>query len=192
MILICGVTYAANPINLNSQAAVDTFGGGGGTITDIPTFGGGSGGAADTTTFGGGSSIDTTTFGGGSGGSADTTTFGGGAGNTGGSAGPGVQGPAIPKPTLSIEGIAGWIVSLMNYLVWAMMTAALLVFLYGIFKLMFYDGTKEESRSQGKKFMFWGIISLFVMVSVWGLVGVLKNSIFGGGALSGPQFKTSK
>lgn len=97
--------------------------------------------------------------------------------------------PDIGKPNLTIGGFVGWIIKLMNYLVWAMMTAALLVFLYGIFILMFVGGANEESRSKGKKFMFWGIISLFVMVSVWGLVGILNASIFGGNTLIGPQFK---
>jgi FtsH-binding integral membrane protein len=80
----------------------------------------------------------------------------------------------------------------MNYLVWAMITAALLVFLYGVFTLMFVGGANEESRSKGRKFMFWGIVSLFVMVSVWGLVNILKTSVFGGGGLQGPQFKTNR
>jgi hypothetical protein len=34
----------------------------------------------------------------------------------------------------------------------------------------------EEKRKAGKSFMIWGLIALFVMVSIWGLVGVLSNT----------------
>ncbi len=33
----------------------------------------------------------------------------------------------------------------------------------------------EDGIENGKRLMIWGIIALFVMVSVWGLVGVLNQ-----------------
>ncbi|MES2623151.1 MAG: hypothetical protein V4576_01955 [Patescibacteria group bacterium] len=95
----------------------------------------------------------------------------------------------LAKPDLSVSGFVLWFVALLNYVAIAILGLALLCFLYGIFVLMFVGGANEESRSKGKKFMFWGIISLFVMVSVWGLVNVLKVSIFGEGSLILPQLK---
>ena len=35
---------------------------------------------------------------------------------------------------------------------------------------------EEAKRAQGKQYMIWGIIALAVMLSIWGLVGVLKNT----------------
>jgi hypothetical protein len=92
-------------------------------------------------------------------------------------------------PKVSLAGLVAWLASIMNQLIYLILGASLVVFLYGIFKLAFVDGLKPESREQARKFMFWGIVSLFVMVSVWGLVNILKVSLFGNGPLIIPQFK---
>ena len=96
----------------------------------------------------------------------------------------------LDKPNLTIVGITNWFIQIFNYIAILLFSAALVVFLYGVFLLMFVGGTNDESRSKGRKFMFWGIVSLFVMTSTWGLVNVLKSSIFGSSKpLLGPQFK---
>jgi hypothetical protein len=48
------------------------------------------------------------------------------------------------------------------------------VFLYGVLILMFSEG--GEKKEEGKQYMLWGIIGIFVMVSVWGLVSILSGS----------------
>ncbi len=104
----------------------------------------------------------------------------------------GIDGPStmdIEKPKGDIPSYITWMIKILNYLIYAMITFALLLFLYGVLKTMFVDGTKEESRKNGRYFMMWGIISLFVMISVWGLVNILKESFFGGGGLIIPQLK---
>lgn len=57
---------------------------------------------------------------------------------------------------------------------------ALIVFLWGVFRFIRSSG-EETAREEGKQFMFWGLVGLFVMVSVWALVGVLSASLGGGG-----------
>ena len=52
---------------------------------------------------------------------------------------------------------------------------ALLFFFYGLAKYILNSGD-EENKSEGKSVMIWGIIALFVMVSVWGLVNLLANT----------------
>lgn len=41
---------------------------------------------------------------------------------------------------------------------------------------MVINPNNEEKRKQGKQYMIWGIIALFVMVSIWGLVAILTNT----------------
>ncbi len=55
---------------------------------------------------------------------------------------------------------------------------ALLVFFWGLAKFILHAGD-DKSHETGKELMKWGIISLFVMVSVWGIVLFLTNDIFG-------------
>lgn len=52
---------------------------------------------------------------------------------------------------------------------------AFMLFIWGVVQYVIND-TEEAKREKGKQFMLWGIIALFVMFSVWGLVAVLGNT----------------
>jgi hypothetical protein len=52
---------------------------------------------------------------------------------------------------------------------------AVLVFIYGVFNFVTSAGD-EEARANAKQFIIWGIIAIFVMVSVWGLVRILSGT----------------
>ena len=60
---------------------------------------------------------------------------------------------------------------------------ALLAFFWGLVKFIFAQGN-EEAKGEGKKIMLWGLIALFVMVAVWGLVRFIGSALgisdFGG------------
>ena len=66
------------------------------------------------------------------------------------------------------------------YLIPIVFSLALLLFFWGVVKYIWSEG---QGRGDGKKIMVWGIIALFVMVSVWGIVTFLQIEILGG---SGP------
>ncbi|MEI8062002.1 MAG: hypothetical protein WCG97_01770 [bacterium] len=53
----------------------------------------------------------------------------------------------------------------------------ILVFLWGVFKLI-WAGDSDAAVTEGKVFITWGIVSLFVMVSVWGLVRIFTKTFF--------------
>lgn len=59
---------------------------------------------------------------------------------------------------------------------------AILFFLYGVLAYV-TAGDSEEKRKKGRDRMIYGIIGIFVMVSVWGLVNILINT-FGLGGLN--------
>ena len=52
---------------------------------------------------------------------------------------------------------------------------SVLVFIFGVVKYI-SKGDSEEGRKNGKTFMLSGIIGLFVMFGVWGLVAILANT----------------
>ena len=52
---------------------------------------------------------------------------------------------------------------------------AVLVFIYGVFNFVTSAGD-EEARAGAKQLIIWGIIGIFVMVSVWGLVNILSRT----------------
>lgn len=53
---------------------------------------------------------------------------------------------------------------------------ALLAFFWGLMKFISKAGD-EKSHAEGKSLMVWGLIALFVMVSVWGIVYFLQHDL---------------
>ncbi len=73
----------------------------------------------------------------------------------------------------SVGNFLGWIVTLSSTVIPILIILALVLFLYGIVKRFFWGG---GDRGEAGKFILWGIVALFVMVSVWGLVNLLRNT----------------
>jgi hypothetical protein len=55
---------------------------------------------------------------------------------------------------------------------------AMVMFIWGVVNFFIINADEEAKREQGRQFMIWGIIALAVMLSVWGLVGIV-GSTFG-------------
>ena len=62
------------------------------------------------------------------------------------------------------------------YLVPFLFAIAFIVFIWGVFQYFIAGGHDEEKRETGKSLMLWGIIGFFIMVSVWGLVNILRGT----------------
>lgn len=84
---------------------------------------------------------------------------------------------AAPKDLTDLLGV---FINLLDLLSQVLMSLAVLFFLWGV-ALFILKADSDTEREKGKKVMFWGIIGLFVMVSVWGLVGLVSETLFGGG-----------
>lgn len=66
--------------------------------------------------------------------------------------------------------------SILSPLIPILITLALIAFFWGVAKYVVQGANDEKSREQGKQIMLWGIVGLFVMVSVWGLVAIVQNT----------------
>ncbi len=56
-----------------------------------------------------------------------------------------------------------------NQLIVVVAGLAVLYFFWGLMKFIFHADS-EDAQTEGKNIMKWGIITLFVMTAVWGLV----------------------
>jgi len=65
-------------------------------------------------------------------------------------------------------------VQIINPLIGLSITIALIVFIWGVIEFI-AGSDNPEKRDQGKSHMVWGIIGLFIMVSVFGLMGIITN-----------------
>jgi hypothetical protein len=60
---------------------------------------------------------------------------------------------------------------------------ALFGFFFGLAKFIFQSGD-EKAVEEGKRIMKWGLVALFVMVSVWGIIGFFQRDLgIGGGGI---------
>ena len=87
----------------------------------------------------------------------------------------------------NIENLMSSVGRLVDLALPIVVSLALLAFFWGLAKFIFAAGD-EESKADGKKIMIWGVVALFVMVSVWGLVGFIGGA-FGiqqGGSVNVP------
>jgi hypothetical protein len=81
--------------------------------------------------------------------------------------------------------------AIVNRLIPLAIALALVVFLWGMLRFIYAAGN-EQAIADGRRLMVWGIIVLFVMVSVWGLVALLNNTlgIAPGGSVTVPSLNT--
>ena len=76
-----------------------------------------------------------------------------------------------------ISGVGTLIIDIINnVLVPVLFAVAFIVFLWGAFTTFILGAGGEETREKGKSLMLYGLIGFFVMVSIWGLVNILKNT----------------
>jgi len=63
---------------------------------------------------------------------------------------------------------------LLNGAIGLLITLAIIAFFWGLVRYLFGDGA--EGKSEGLKIMLMGVITIFVMVSIWGLVRLLQST----------------
>jgi hypothetical protein len=73
------------------------------------------------------------------------------------------------------ESLKSIVTDIFTPLITLIIAAGLIVFLWGIVKYV-TAGADEKKASEGRNLMIYGIISLTVMISVWGLVNILTKS----------------
>lgn len=76
----------------------------------------------------------------------------------------------------TFNSIAAQVQDLLNLLIPILITLAVIYFFWGLANYILKSGTEEKEN--GREIMIWGIVALFVMVSIWGLVGLI-GSTFG-------------
>ena len=72
--------------------------------------------------------------------------------------------------------IVGFVTKTVRSLIPLVMTLALLYFLYGAAQYIL-ESKDEGKREEGRQVMLYGVLALFVMVSIAGIVQVLSNSL---------------
>ena len=94
---------------------------------------------------------------------------------------------ASPRTFLDL---ANTIVTVLNSGIGVLLAAGIAIYFMGIstnfFKLG--EGDKEKMRA----YFFWGIVILFVMVSIWGIIRLLQSSLFGNSSAYNTQVQPTQ
>ena len=77
--------------------------------------------------------------------------------------------------TLTFAELIGHATSLITALVPLVGSLAFLAFLIGIARFIFSAGD-TKSHEDGKFLMIWGLVALFVMFSIWGIIRLLAST----------------
>ncbi len=88
---------------------------------------------------------------------------------------PAVASAAAPRTFLDLSNV---IVVILNNATAVLIVAGIVVYFYGVSTNIL--NFSDEAGEKLKAYFFWGIIVLFVMVSIWGILRILQNTIFGG------------
>jgi len=63
-----------------------------------------------------------------------------------------------------------------NPFLYLFMGLAVVVFLWGVIRFI-VGGADEEAVTTGKRHMIWGIVGLFIIVSVWGIMNLICRTV---------------
>lgn len=64
---------------------------------------------------------------------------------------------------------------IINPLIGLLFALALMFFLWGLMQFIL-NANNEEGRTAGKKHMIWGIAGMFIMVSAYAIIDILRNT----------------
>jgi len=78
-------------------------------------------------------------------------------------------------------GLTGYLRSIVNfvndYIIPLIIAAAILSFIWGMFKFFIMGGADEEKRASGKQLMIWAVVGLVLMLSIQGIVNIFADAV---------------
>ena len=86
-----------------------------------------------------------------------------------------IAGPLLASAQVTINGLIATFRGILGAVIPFFMILATVIFLWGIIQYITAGGEEEKIKS-GRTYMLWGIIALFVMIAVWGLVNIIAST----------------
>lgn len=91
---------------------------------------------------------------------------------------------ALVSPTLALAQPLGGLKSLLvsfkdilNLLIPVLFGICLIYFFWGLAQFILHDAGNDKTRADGKQKMIWGIVALFVFVSIYGILNFIGSAI---------------
>lgn len=74
-----------------------------------------------------------------------------------------------------IGSLIGIFQNIINAIIPFLVGLAIMLIIYGILGFI-SKAADEEKRAEARNFIIWGVVGVFIMISVWGLVNILVNT----------------
>ncbi len=84
----------------------------------------------------------------------------------------------MPTPT-SFKGLVEGIVNLIDLVIPLIFAVVFLVLVWKIFDAWVINSADEKKQAEGKQFAYTAVIVFVFMLLIWGIVAMIKTSIFG-------------
>ncbi|MCI0533153.1 hypothetical protein L0Y49_02940 [bacterium] len=83
----------------------------------------------------------------------------------------------------NFAGLLQIFINVLGYALILIYVGAILFFVFGIAQFIL-NTDDEKKREEGKKWMLWAVIALFVGITLWGIINAFVTTLFGGPAIS--------
>ena len=74
--------------------------------------------------------------------------------------------------------VGSFVTHLIQPVITLMFIVAILIFIWGVVE-MIMNGGNDEARAKGSKHVMWGLIGLFIMFGVYGILNILADVLKG-------------
>lgn len=76
----------------------------------------------------------------------------------------------------SINNFVDTILGFLNSVVGTLTGVALVLFLFGCIRFIYTNTGSEMAYKRGREILKWGLIALFVLVSIWGILQMMQQA----------------
>lgn len=84
----------------------------------------------------------------------------------------------MQTPT-TYSGLVGLIVDLINIIIPTLFAALFVYFVWKMIDSWVINAGDQEKREEGRRYAISAVVAFVVMISVWGIVAMIKQSLFG-------------
>lgn len=76
----------------------------------------------------------------------------------------------------NLQGLVQLVGVIVSLLVPIVSTLVVVFFFWGLAMYVLAAGDEEKAK-EGKSIMIWGVLALFVMITIWGIIGFMQNTL---------------
>lgn len=84
------------------------------------------------------------------------------------------------QPPGNFAELVGFFIGIFELIIPFIFSLTLLVIIWKIIDSWIINADNTSKIDEGKQYVLWGVIVLVIMSSVWGILRLLRSSLFGG------------